>query len=96
MSVASFSTSNLINYFKTHPEKEHDETALPKRYETVREHVSRSLKDVQATSFTTDNAINICPSKCSAARQQVPWVSFKGIIDSWIYLKLLLHYRFKL
>ncbi len=30
------------------------ETALPKLYETVREHISCKLKDVQSISFTTD------------------------------------------
>ena len=53
-SVANYNSSNLIKHLKTHHVKEHHETVLRKLYETVREHISWRLEDVQAIGFTTD------------------------------------------
>ena len=46
---------------------EHDETALPKLYETVREHISCRLT-CQAVSFTTDMwTSDVCPMSAESA-----------------------------
>ena len=88
-SVANFYTSNLIKRLKTHHTKQHYETALPKLYETVREHISCRLKDLWLCWVCTlgghSIAVKICLSKCGAASKQIPWVSYKGIIYSKIY-----------
>lgn len=58
-----------------------NETALTKRYETVREHISYRLKDVQAINFATDIRISdVC--WVTIVVSQVLWVNFMGIIYS--------------
>ena len=73
--VANFNTSNLIKLLKMHHGKEHDKTALPKRYETAIEHVSCRLKDVQAISFTTEILTSdMCPM--SLLRLHTGWTQY--------------------
>ena len=69
MNIASFDTSNLIKHLKT----------LPKPNETMREHMSCSLKHVRQSALLktahwvdTVSASTVHPSKRGTAIKQVP------------------------
>ena len=75
-SAANFNTSNLIKYLNMYHVKGHNETALPKLYETVRHHISCWLKDMQ--TYTSDIwTSDVCPM--SMLSLHTGWTQYRRV-----------------